>query len=181
MAKNQGSTVDGLVLKRVSVGEADRIVTLLTPQRGKVVAIAKSSRKLSSSQRSALEPGSQIRAYLVETHSMPILTQAMLRTDAQFAHQSLTHIKKLLQLLEIYDRLFVEDETDAELYLLAIRLVTMLKHSEIPTSAIKNGLNELVVGLGFPALEETDHKSITEYVAELAEHKMKSFDYLSVK
>ncbi len=181
MGKNLGITVDGLVLKRVSVGEADRIVTLLTAQRGKIVAVAKGSRKLTSSQRSALEPGSQIRAYLVETNSMPILTQAILKSDAQFAHQSLTHIKKLLQLLEIFDRLFVESENDAELYFLSIRLITMLKQPVIPTQSIKNGLNELVVGLGFPSLEETDHKSITDYVAELAEQKMHSFEYLSVQ
>jgi DNA repair protein RecO (recombination protein O) len=47
---------DGIVIKEVNTGEADRIVTILTKNRGKISAFAKNSRR----PRSNLVAGTQI-------------------------------------------------------------------------------------------------------------------------
>ncbi|MEA2717082.1 MAG: repair protein RecO, partial [Actinomycetota bacterium] len=46
----------GVVLRTIKLGEADRIVTLLTAGRGKVRAVAKGVRKTKSRFGSRLEP-----------------------------------------------------------------------------------------------------------------------------
>ena len=78
---HHSSSTDAIVLKRTSVGESDRIVTLLTPEQGKLTCVAKGVRKLTSSQRAYLEPGNLVSIYLIETTGMPILTQTKLKND----------------------------------------------------------------------------------------------------
>lgn len=46
----------GIILSRTNFGEADRILTFLTPERGKVKAIAKGSRKQKSKLAGGIEP-----------------------------------------------------------------------------------------------------------------------------
>ena len=50
----------GIVLRHVEVGEADRILTLYTLEYGKVQAIAKGVRKLRSRKAGHLEPFSRV-------------------------------------------------------------------------------------------------------------------------
>src|SRR6185503_8761599 len=87
----------GIVLKRTNTGETDRVVSLLTQEHGKLVAIAKGVRKMSSSRRADLEPGNYIKAQFVVTKSMPILTQTKLIDDCSQIRQSLPEIRKLTQ------------------------------------------------------------------------------------
>ena len=53
MGKKEELTVDGLVIKEVDTGESDRIITLLTAERGKISAICKGARSLKSQRMSA--------------------------------------------------------------------------------------------------------------------------------
>lgn len=170
----------GLVLKRVKTGETDRIVTLLTADYGKLVCVAKGVRKLTSSKRAQLEPGNIVKIFLVNTKSLPILTQA--RGINSFSNQpvSLARIRQLSQLLEIVDRLFVEMDIDAGAYELVIKLRTHLAQENISYRFVTQQLSKLIVILGFPHPSQTKHRSIIDYVAEICERPIRSFDFLKV-
>jgi DNA repair protein RecO (recombination protein O) len=49
-------TTRGIVLSRTNFGEADRIITFITPEHGKVKAIAKGARKAKSKLAGGIEP-----------------------------------------------------------------------------------------------------------------------------
>lgn len=57
-------TVQGLVLGRTAVGEADRLVTLLTREQGQTRVLAKGVRKIPSRRGGHLEPLTQVLAVL---------------------------------------------------------------------------------------------------------------------
>ena len=57
---------DAIVLITVDYGEADRVVTLLTRGRGRLSAFAAGARKSKRRFAGALEPGTHVRAQLVE-------------------------------------------------------------------------------------------------------------------
>lgn len=57
---------DAIVLSTVDYGEADRIVTLFTRGRGRLSAFAAGARKSKRRFAGALEPGTRLRAQLVE-------------------------------------------------------------------------------------------------------------------
>ena len=68
---------DGVVLRRHPLGEADRIITLLTRRRGKVRAVAKGVRKTSSRFGARLEPGTHVDVLLWRGRGdLGVVTQA---------------------------------------------------------------------------------------------------------
>ena len=67
---------EGVVLRTHKLGEADRIVTLLTRQHGKVRAVAKGVRRTASKFGARLEPFMVADLQLYEGRSLDIVTQA---------------------------------------------------------------------------------------------------------
>lgn len=173
-------SVTGLVLKRSNSGEADRIITMLTETDGKLVGVAKNVRSLKSSQRAALEPGNLVQVYCIKTAGLPIYTQTKLLSSALGSKPSLTMIRKLVQLLEILDKLCVEGNTDDETYTHAIAIRNAITRGQETNQQITARLGVLIELFGYPHPKETQFTSIIDYVQDLTDKKMHSFDYLSV-
>jgi DNA repair protein RecO len=167
-----------LVLKRSNTGETDRVVTLLTQSHGKLVSVAKGVRKISSSKRAFLEPGNLVKGFFINTKSMPLLTQAELISDCCHVRTSLPRIRQLSQFLEILDKLFVEEEIGQDLFNLSIKLRNHLITIQKPNGLVKQYLGDILVQLGYQHPLETSHETILDYVSELADRKMRSFEYL---
>lgn len=177
----RGQISPALILKRRNWGEADRLVTILTPELGKLTVVAKGARKLSSRQRAALEPGSYIKGLLITTHAMPLLTQATLLEDCQVIHTSLTKLRQLSQLLEIVDTLFVEQIGEPELFEQVMAARAEIVTDQPTTNKLTEILGEMLVNLGYQHPSETSYSSLNEYVGVLADKSLKSWDYLKVK
>ncbi|MEE1621165.1 DNA repair protein RecO [Zafaria sp. Z1313] len=67
-----------LVLRTYKLGEADRIVVLLSPDHGQIRAVAKGVRRTSSKLGATLEPFMLVDAQIVHGRSLDIVTQAQL-------------------------------------------------------------------------------------------------------
>lgn len=169
-----------IILKRSNVGETDRIVTLLTQEKGKIAVVAKGSRKMTSSKRGYLEPGNVIDAYLIPTKSLPILTQARLQNEFINAKQSLNSMKKLFQILEIVDTLLVEEE-GTDHYQTVYNLIQHLNDFPDNFRSIQHRLETFIISLGFQDPQDTKYTSLLEYVSSVAERPMRSYEFLTVK
>ncbi|MFH1474342.1 MAG: DNA repair protein RecO, partial [Chloroflexota bacterium] len=66
---------DAIVLSRFDYGEADRILTLLTPGLGKIKAIAKGIRRPTSRIGGSLEPLAELRLQLARGRTFDVVTQ----------------------------------------------------------------------------------------------------------
>lgn len=178
--KHNSSSCKAIVLKRVNVGEYDRIITLLTPEFGKLACVAKGVRKLSSSQAGNLEPGNLVSLFLIETKNLPILTQTRLISDFRLAKSDLHRLKQLMQVLEIIDRLFPEGSEEIELFESITRVLEQLNQPKVSFLAIQEDLSQILVQLGYQHLSDTQYTSVVEYVAAVADRPLKSFDYMTV-
>ena len=67
---------EGVVLRVQKLGEADRIVTLLTKRHGRVRAVAKGVRRTKSRFGASVEPFSHVDVQLYAGRSLDIVTQA---------------------------------------------------------------------------------------------------------
>ena len=67
----------GIVLRTMRLGEADRIVTLMSAGRGKIRAVAKGVRKTKSRFGGRLEPTAHVAALFYEGRELDIITQAI--------------------------------------------------------------------------------------------------------
>jgi DNA repair protein RecO (recombination protein O) len=67
---------EAVVLRTQRLGEADRIVSLLTRRHGRVRAVAKGVRRTRSKFGARLEPGTHVDLQLYEGRSLDVVTQA---------------------------------------------------------------------------------------------------------
>jgi len=101
---------EAVVLRTHKLGEADRIITLLTRQHGMVRAVAKGVRKTTSRWGSRLEPFTHVDLQLAEGRNLDIITQA--ETLSPFAAglgQDYARYTAGSVMLETADRLVTEE------------------------------------------------------------------------
>ncbi len=177
----QSWTTEAIVLKRVNVGEADRVITVLTPDEGKLVCIAKGVRKMSSTQRAYLEPGNHVTTHLRSTSSLPIISQTQLLNQFAQSKQQLKRVKQVFEVLELADVLFVENVEDQEGFELVCQILETLNADSGNFRVVQDMLSQLFTHLGYQDLRETQYSSILEYAAAVAERPVRSYEFLSVR
>lgn len=130
-------TTEAIVLRSIRFGEADRILHLYTPRRGRVSAIAKGVRKSRSRFGGRLEPFFRVEAVLYEGRS-EILTVTSVQTLA--AHKHLREHAAALDIAarscDAVGRLFATDDPHPGVYnLLSNGLALLDAHPERATTA----------------------------------------------
>ncbi|MDR1833761.1 MAG: DNA repair protein RecO [Propionibacteriaceae bacterium] len=99
-----------VVLRAHKLGEADRIVTLLTGAHGKVRAVVKGVRRTSSKWGARLEPFSYVDVLLAEGRSLDTVTQAQtLRPYSKAVGADYARFTAGEVMLETADRLVTEE------------------------------------------------------------------------
>lgn len=132
----------GVVLRTVKLGEADRIVSILTRDHGKIKGVAKGARKSGSKYSARLESGSVVDFQWISS------TKDLVRITQTEAVQSHRHIREDLDLLncaarmlDAVDSLCEDKSAYPELTMLTIRaLATMDKQKSVnvcPTFLMK--------------------------------------------
>lgn len=76
MKDQRSFRVSAVVLRHKDWGEADRLLTLYTREEGKVKAVAKGARKITSRKAGHLQPFTQVSLQLARGRDLLIITQA---------------------------------------------------------------------------------------------------------
>lgn len=99
---------EAIILKRRDFGEADRILTLYTPGRGKVQAIAKGVRRIASRKSGHVELFTHAELLLAEGRSLDVLTQAETIRSFRKLRENLIRATYSYHIVELLDRCAVE-------------------------------------------------------------------------
>ena len=110
----------GVVLRTYKLGEADRIVVLLTEEHGKVRAVAKGVRKTMSKFGARLEPMSHVRLQLYRGRELDIVSQAESVEPLAPMLATLDRASQGMAVLEAADQLALEREPNPQLYRMVI-------------------------------------------------------------
>ncbi len=110
MRQQRSYAIEAIVLKRTDIGEADRILTLFTPNRGKLRAVAKGTRRPISKKAGHLELLNRSQLQIALGRNLDIVTQAEGRENFLHLRSELWHMTCGFYLVELVDR-FVEDST----------------------------------------------------------------------
>jgi DNA repair protein RecO (recombination protein O) len=108
--------VEAVVLKRSDFGEADRLLTLFTPDRGKIRALAKGARKLLSRKSGHVELFTHVELMLAKGHQLDIVTQADTRNAFVGLRDNLERLSHAYYLAELVDRFSEEGTENRALY-----------------------------------------------------------------
>ncbi len=110
MRQQRSYSIEAIILKRTDYGEADRILTLFTPTKGKMHAIAKGTRRPISKKAGHLELLNRSQLQMALGRNLDIVTQAEGRENFLHLRGELWHMTCGFYLAELVDR-FVEDST----------------------------------------------------------------------
>jgi DNA repair protein RecO (recombination protein O) len=138
-------------------GEADRILTLFTPGRGKIKAIAKGARRTTSRIAGPVELFTRSQLQLSAGRDLEIVTQG--ETREHFAHLrvGLWHATTAFYLAELIDKFTEEHNEYASLYTLLIDSLRRLDEDAARTARYaSNGHNGAASLHETPATYETD-------------------------
>ena len=101
---------EAIVLRHRDWGEADRLVTLYTRQRGKIRAVAKGARKIRSRKAGHLQPFTRITVQLARTRGPYIITQVETFDAYLPLRDNLTLTGNASYLVELLERFTYEEE-----------------------------------------------------------------------
>ena len=123
----------GVVLRTYKLGEADRIVSILTRGHGKVRAVAKGVRKTKSRFGGRLEPVSHVDLLMYEGRGeLDIVSQAETVDAFRPLRDDLDRLARAIALLEATDQLAMEREVNGRLYEMLVGALRTLADRDAP-------------------------------------------------
>jgi DNA repair protein RecO (recombination protein O) len=124
---------EAVVLRTHKLGEADRIVVLMTAGRGKVRAVAKGVRRTKSRIGGRLEPPGRVSLLIHEGRNLDVVNQVESIDHYRSIREELDRMTDALALVEAVDQVAQEGEANRPLYkMLAAALHTLSEAPERP-------------------------------------------------
>jgi len=129
---------EGVVLRTQKLGEADRIITVLTRRNGKVRAVAKGVRRTKSKFGARLEPFSHVDLQFYTGRNLDIVNQAeSIRSYGQAVAADYPAYTAGTAVLETADRLTAEEkEPSLRMFLLVIGALRSLAEQTHPAGLV---------------------------------------------
>ncbi|MEW6401350.1 MAG: DNA repair protein RecO [Chloroflexota bacterium] len=124
---------DSIVLRHSDWGEADRLLTLYTREQGKVRALAKGARKLTSRKAGHIEPFTHVTLQLAKGRDLLIVTQAETVNAFLAVRDDLVRTGYAAYILELLDR-FTYEEEGANPSLFRLLLITLERIEKEPVA-----------------------------------------------
>jgi DNA repair protein RecO (recombination protein O) len=110
----------GIVLRTMKLGEADRIVTILTQGSGKIRAVAKGVRKTRSKFGARLDPFTHVDLLLYKGRELDIVTQAQIITSFREIREDYTRFAAGEMILEAADRVVEDNDRNTRMFMLLL-------------------------------------------------------------
>jgi DNA repair protein RecO (recombination protein O) len=127
MGQPRSYSAEAIVLKHSDFGEADRVVTLFTPYRGKIRAVAKGMRRPISKKAGHLELLCYSRLQIAQGRNLDIITQAQSIESFMQLRNQLWHMTCGFYLAELVDRFIEDDAQHLDVYNLLLQTLRTLE------------------------------------------------------
>ena len=116
-----------IVLGHFEYGEADRILKLYTLEKGKLSAIAKGVRRISSRKAGHLEPFTHVSLFLAKGRNLDIITQAEALNPMIGLREDLQLMAQASYVVEVLDRFTYEEGQNLGLFRLLLQTLRRLE------------------------------------------------------
>ena len=131
MPRERTYRTEAVVIRRSDFGEADRLLTLFSADRGKTRAIAKGARKPQSRKTGHVELFMRSKFLVAEGRDLDIVTQAETVETYAALREDLVRATYAGYAVELLDRFTVDDDPHRDIYdLLTLALETLAASDE---------------------------------------------------
>src|SRR6476619_8250453 len=121
---------EAVVMKRIDLGEADKIVTIFTPHFGKLRVVAKGVRKVTSRLAGHVELFTRGQMLLAKGRNLDIVTQSETVDAYRPLHEDLSRIAHASYAAELLDKLTPDALENYPAYKLTVETFQHLCHDE---------------------------------------------------
>jgi DNA repair protein RecO (recombination protein O) len=129
MTASRTYQTEAIIIKRIKLGEADRILTIYTPELGKLKAVAKGTRRPKSKLGGHVELLTHSRLMLARGRNLDIITQAQTINNFLPIKDDLERISRGLYMAELIDSFTGEHIEDRHLFDLLLETLKQLSKS----------------------------------------------------
>lgn len=150
-------TVEGLVLRTRNLGEADRVITLITSEMGKLQAVARGARRVRNRLLAVAQPFAYGKYQLfLNNHSLHSVSQGELLQSFRRLREDLTCLAYASYLAELTDACLPEEEPQSGVYETVLTAFGLLEQGVVPVGLTARWYEMHLLDLmGFrPELEE---------------------------
>ncbi|NOZ49676.1 MAG: DNA repair protein RecO [Chloroflexi bacterium] len=130
MRRQRSYSTRAIVLKSREQGEADKVITVFTPQLGKRVLVARGVRKSASRKAGHLEPFTHVALYLAKARGWDIITQAETVTSFRPLRQDLDRMAYAFYFCELLDAFTQEEDSHPDLFSLLFSALEYLQTTD---------------------------------------------------
>lgn len=174
---------EGIVLKSINYGEADKIFTIYSKHFGKINLLAKGIRRLTSKKRGNLEIFSKVFFIAAKGKNLDIINEVKLLDGRMALRNNLVKIGAAYQICEVLDKLTAEEVEQKEAYDLLDSYLKTVEISEEKTcpQEVKNFCLELVRILGFLPKNKpvASNFNIFSFIENITEKELKVKNFFS--
>lgn len=128
---------DALILRRADFGEADRLLTVFTPGRGKVRLMAKGVRKITSRKAGHIELFMLTDMLIAKGRTWDIVSQAEIVEPYRALREDLDKTSHAYYLAELIDRFVEEHDANRPLFELLVFTLARLNNADDPYMALR--------------------------------------------
>ena len=121
---------EAIILKQMSIGDADRILTFITPGMGKLRAVAKGVRRVRSKLAGHVEVLNHVRLSLAQGRNLDVVSQADSIHGFRGIRDNLDALSRALYFADLVDNFTVEESRVHSVYSLLLESLGWLEKDE---------------------------------------------------
>lgn len=128
---------NGIIIKSIDFGEADKIIIILTQEKGCVKTIAKGARKPTSKKTASIDLGIFAKFSLAEGKNFDVITELSPIYTPEKIKENIKKAAFLYYALEMTDKFFTETEQGSEIFEDLANFIKQLDQEEDQTKFLK--------------------------------------------
>ena len=164
---------EGIVIKRLNFGEADRILTIVTPRHGKIKVLAKGVRKISSRRSSHIEL-LNLSIFSIHEAKIPTLAEAETLNHFENLKNDLNKSAFAFYVCELVDGLIPEYQENRLVYDLLRQALYDIEIEPDPRKRIKRFEQEILILLGFWPKDRLFLEDTNEFIENIMERRIRT-------
>lgn len=169
-------TFEGIILKRLNIGEADKLVTFFTKEKGKITLKVRGLRKINSKRAGSLELFNLVKASAVRGRGLiDTLTEVQVLAHHGDWKNFLGKINLAYQLCEVIDKLLPDEEAHPQIFSLLsenLNQISYLKNDW--ESQMRSWLIGLMVELGYWPQKKEFTGDINQFIENIIQRPINS-------
>ena len=166
---------EGIILKRTNYGEADKILTIYTKHYGKIRALAKGVRRVTSRRGGNVELFNQAILFLNKGRNFDLLTEAQVTKSFKTWRKDLKKVVLAYYFVELVDKLTPDEQASQAVFQLLSYYLDKLGTANLP-ELTRSFEEALLRELGFGVSQELKQEpgSLKDYIETITEKKLNS-------